>query len=187
MKKQTYTIDGNPITLYEEEGGRIAVVTSRGNVFGYPHGGAFTDGESVYEVWGVRSQSEASRLAIAFVVGSNACVPCACLEMDIAEPRKSAYYEGWSFCPDCEAYYGVADDLETRDPYGAPYGGCDVSENSRKPEKVGHLCEGCEAILVIPESNIWAICPECGVSSWCEDHTAESFATRVVLAEVEEL
>lgn len=99
--------------------------------------------------------------------GANACESCTALALDISEP---SYTEGMALCPDCEAYYGVADDSETR-----------------KPEKVGHLCEGCEAILVIPESNIWATCPECGVTSWCEDHTAESFATRVVVAEVEEL
>lgn len=41
--------------------------------------------------------------------GENACEACAALALDISEP---SYTEGMALCPDCEAYYGVADYLE---------------------------------------------------------------------------
>lgn len=69
MNQETTHIGGTLCRIYWVEGGRFATVNPQGNVFGYPNGGAFTDGESDYEVWGTRPTNSANELAMAYVLG----------------------------------------------------------------------------------------------------------------------
>lgn len=67
MKQETTYIGGTICRVYEGENGRIATVNPYGQIFGYPNGGAFMDGDSDYSDWGHHSTNVANELAIAYV------------------------------------------------------------------------------------------------------------------------